>query len=310
MNLRPFASHALRLSLGVFLLPLALTAGDAVTVNSDGTTKFTYTVAGPNLLATAAPVAISGATTLDATAAGKIYTISGTTGNYAITLPPATIGDGTVIAFSVAPWASANKQYTLTPVSGQTLDGRPSTNGLVLIHTNYLEVMSVGGQWVSRVKKVDTDWVNGGPIQITGSTASPSKGAVGLDKVTWRRSGASLIAKYNYRQTSAGTSGGGTMLLALPAGFAADPSAATSTSPDLAQAGAAAIGTACGTETTVIKPGVAILYDANRFAMACAIVYFSDTSNRGGVLSSGYWGGLASPSLSLYADIEVPISGW
>lgn len=138
--------HALCLSLGVFLLPHALTAGDAVVVNADGTTQFNYAVAGPNLLATGkAPTPITTDINLLTAVPGTLYAISGTA-DLTITLPSASIGAGVVLAFSVAPWASANKQYKIVPASGQTLDGRTSAKPLILIHTNYLEVMSVGGQ--------------------------------------------------------------------------------------------------------------------------------------------------------------------
>lgn len=145
----------LALACGSVLLPLSTWAADAVTVNPDGTTTFNYTVAGPNLLGSAAPQSINGTGTgvsagnLDATAAGKLFTVSGTSNGYPINLPSATIGDGVIIGFSVAPWASANQEYALTPASGQTIDGSPS---LKLIYTNYVELMSVGGNWVTRTR--------------------------------------------------------------------------------------------------------------------------------------------------------------
>lgn len=293
----------------------SVAAVDAVSVDASGGTTFNYPVKGP-YLAGLKPAA-QGFTdavkpTLDASSAGCLYSVAGTAGNYAINLPSAaTVGAGAVIAFSVDPWATANKQYALTPVAGQTLDGRVSTTGLVLIHTNFAMLLSDGAtKWITMVKKVDTDWIGDGVVQFSGSTTAPGKGATAVDAVQWRRIGSGLQARYNYRQTSAGTSGSGTMLMKLPAGFSADPSMYRSVSTDMAQSGAAAIGTACGLETYVIKPGCAILYDQYYFALACSIVYMPDSVNRGGVLTSGYWGGLAGSTLSIYANIEVQVAGW
>jgi hypothetical protein len=222
MNIFHFPQSAALLILAAFFVSPIVYAGDAVIVNSDGTTKFNYTVSGPNVLGTKTPVAIAGGTTLDADAAGKIYTISGTAADYTITLPPAGIGAGVIVGFSVAPYASANKQYTIATASGQTLDGRSS---LALIHTNYLEVISIGGQWVSRVKKVDTDWVDAGAPTIFGTVSNPTKGPTTLDKLVWRRIASNLEFTYRYYQSSNSSSNGsGTYYIQFPNGFLADTS--------------------------------------------------------------------------------------
>jgi hypothetical protein len=203
------------------LLPRLAAGADAVAVNPDGTTQFTGTVSGPNLLATKAPGTITAATVLDGTAAGMLFKISGTTGDYAITLPSAAlVPAGAIIAFSVAPYGStaglANKQFTIQPTSGQTLDGRSS---LVLIHTNFLQVMSDGvNSWIAMIKKVDTDWVDGGAIGIASTNAPnpPGKGGTTRDKVWWRRCGDSMAVRYEYNQNTGGTAGIGHYLFAVP----------------------------------------------------------------------------------------------
>ena len=209
--------------LAALALPCALSASDAIVVNSDGTTQFTYTVSGPNILATKTPVGISASQTLDSTAAGKLYALSGTT-DFTVTLPPAGIGSGVLVGFSVAPRANAPKQYTLSAVSGQTVDGRQS---LVLIHTNAVLLVSNGSAWTCLTKKVDTDWVNEGTINWYVGGAAVSKGAVGpsdIDALAWRRIGGSIELDYRFQAGVGGAKGTGLYTVNLPSGLIADTS--------------------------------------------------------------------------------------
>ncbi len=206
-------------------------AGDAVSVDASGNTTFSYPVKGPYLAALKpASQSFSDAVkpTLDASSVGCMYAVSGISENYPINLPSAaTAGAGAVIAFSVDPWATANKQYILTPVAGQTIDGRPSTVGLVLVHTNFVMLLSDGSsKWISMIKKVDTDWVLDGTIDIKSSeTLQPVKGAVvtgSRDYMWWKRSGDSVRLRFEYVQKSAGQAGNGDYLFRLPTGFYID----------------------------------------------------------------------------------------
>jgi hypothetical protein len=285
-------------------------SADALVVNADGTTKFNQTVSGPNVLGTQTPVAIAGGTTLDATAAGKIYTISGTAADYTITLPPAGIGAGVIVGFSVAPYASANKQYTITAVSGQTLDGR---SNLVLIHTNYLEVISIGGQWVSRVKKVDTDWVDAGATVLTAVTTAPVKGAVTAqnDKVIWRRVGGNMEMSVKYYQTTAGSVGSGDYLWRLPNNYAMDVSKVTlSTSASPYTDGVpVGLGVYSGVYNAAYPSFVAVYpRDATsvRLLNSGQIVGYAVTV---GVVSSGY-AALNNSAIGWAWQACLPIQGW
>lgn len=152
-------------------LSLRVSAVD-VTVDANGMAS------GPNLLGSATPIAIIGAATLDATAAGKLYTISGTTTNYNITLPPATIGNGAIIGFSVAPWAAANQRYTLVPTTG-TIDGQSS---LSLISNSYVELVAVGGNWIARVLKTPLVYLEA--YSTAGQTVAPASTLIQYEQKT------------------------------------------------------------------------------------------------------------------------------
>lgn len=72
---------------------------------------------------TSAPVSITGATALDATAFGKMHVCSGTTANYAVTLPDPTGATGKLIGFRMAPGAALTKLVTLSQHATDTIDG-------------------------------------------------------------------------------------------------------------------------------------------------------------------------------------------
>lgn len=291
-----------------------LAAADAVTVDTTGKAVFAATVSGPNLLGTAVPVAIT--TTYDigavlgANAAGRMFQISGTTSDYVITLPSAAVvGAGAVLAFSVAPAvlpASHVPQFTIQPSAGQTLDGRAN---LILIHTNYLEVISVGGQWVSRVKKVDTDWITNTSevfdITQTGGTPTLTKGTSRVESISWRRTGDSLQAKYAYRQTSAGSAGNGAYLFRLPNGLAADTAKVSPNSTIVQSVGRIGCGSAIALNGVNADEGVgtAYLYDNARFAIW--LVEPNGDSTLGSTMDT-----LANATVKYTADIQVPILNW
>lgn len=68
-----------------------------------------------------------------------------------------------------------------------------------------------------------TDWIQYN-MTITGSVSNPTKGTVSADQAFWRRVGDSMIIRYEYNQTSAGSAGSGIYGFSLPAGFTIDSS--------------------------------------------------------------------------------------
>lgn len=66
-------------------------------------------------------VAITGVTTLTSTAFGKMHKISGTTGNYTVTLPAASGNAGKIIGLRIA--GNATKLFTIDGNGSETIDG-------------------------------------------------------------------------------------------------------------------------------------------------------------------------------------------
>lgn len=260
----------------------------------------------PGGLATVAPVSITAAATLTSAAFGRLHQISGTTADFTVTLPTAT--PGAIVSFSVAPWATANRRYTIAAAS-QTIDAKPS---LVLVHTNYLELIAISGGWISRVKKVDTDWMDAGAIAVAATGLPLTKGAVQTDTVRWRRVGNSMDVAFEYAQTTAGVNGSGEYLFAIPGGHVIDTTQIRVNA--VAGPASVAVGTVVGHGEYSGIPGIhypgamiATVYDATRLRF---VVNADGTTQP----SVGYVGpafvgfGAANHGYSVRAS--VPILGW
>lgn len=183
-----------------------LRAGDSILLISDGTNwrSLSRDISGSLVAVTAATTAIVGAT----------HKISGTSASYTIDLPDATTCSGKSMTFSVAPWASANKQYTLDGNGAQTIDGVAT---LALIHTNSITLVSDGANWFSTQKSLDTPWINNGAVTFRGTTTNPTKGTAAVDSLFWRRVGDSAEMRVQFRKTGGlGVAGTGDYSFEIP----------------------------------------------------------------------------------------------
>lgn len=73
----------------------------------------------------------------------------------------------------------------------------------------------------SQTTMVGSDWISY-PLLVGGSISAPSLGTTTVNSAVWRRVGDSMEIKYDLNQTSAGSSGSGTYLLPIPAGYSID----------------------------------------------------------------------------------------
>lgn len=283
----------------------ALAASDAVTVNADGTVRFSAIASGPNILAANAPAAITGAVTLDASAAGKFYDITGTSSSYTIVLPPVSVVAGATIGFSVRSYALANKHYVIQGAGSDLVDERSS---IALIHTNSLVLVSNGSRWVSIAKKTDTDWINAGAISVSTTGTAATKGAAQSDFVRWRRTGNSMEVSYEYYQTTAGAHGSGDYLFGIPGGHSIDTAQIRPTTGSAVNATVIGVGEYGGL-TNVHYAGVIIAsaYDATRLRF----LVMSDSTS---LPVNGYVGasfvGFGSANHGYTVRANVPILGW
>lgn len=111
-------------------------------------------------------VSITGATSLSATALGKIHICTGTASDYQVDLPTAVGNDNQIVAIKGA--AALTKVVTVVGVSGQTIDGEAnrklSSGGLFVL-------MSDGANWLL-VNEIGS-WIPYTPVW-TGFSADPT----------------------------------------------------------------------------------------------------------------------------------------
>ena len=162
---------------------------------------------------------------------------------------------------------------------------------------------------------VISDWVNNGPITLTGSTSNPTKGTTGVDRMLTRRVGDSLEVRIEYRQTApSGNAGSGDYLVSLPAGLSIDLNKVTADSAiEGAQGdftldngvGDAAVGNSVGQAV-----GTAFVHDVTRVRFGFISVSLPPGSgNDLGVWGSTYAATTAA-NLFMVASFKVPVAGW
>jgi hypothetical protein len=164
-------------------------------------------------------ISITGTTTLNSTAFGNTHLISGTSGNYDITLPAVSGNTGKRIHLRVDVWASANKLYTIKDESAVTV--------VRLVHTNFVVLRCTGSGWLIEERNLESPWLQAGTVTVTAVTTDPTKATtVATDEVWWRRRGPMVEIQIKYYQ-AAGTGGGagsGDYLFALPFSLTWGPS--------------------------------------------------------------------------------------
>jgi hypothetical protein len=205
------------------------------------------------------------ATTVTATI-NRLHLISGTSADYDITLPSASVGD--VIGFMVNEYAAATKQFRLDATGSVLIAGR--TKYLTLLHTNTVLLMWSGSAWRPLVLSLYTPWVEIAAPTIFGTITNPAKGVSTIDRMRWRRMAQNIEIDYRYYQPSvAGTVGSGDYYMQLPIGqFAASTVFDRSTSEGHNQATSrSTIGRARLNHPTSNGEGDAIRRSATTFTM-------------------------------------------
>lgn len=181
-------------------------------------------------------------------------------------------------------------------------------------YTVQFDNFSIGRLAVAR-GAVITDWVDNGPITVTGTTSNPTKGGgIAVDSFRTRRVGDSLECRVSYRQDTGGTTGSGDYLLQLPSGFSIDTS---KVSPDSGIEGAGTftldniVGKASIGATSPFNAnleGAVSVYDANNVRISGTYVDSAGNS------FLGVWGGaffeFSQAGYFVNAVFRVPIQGW
>jgi hypothetical protein len=135
-------------------------------------------------------------------------------------------------------------------------------------------------------------------LTITGSVSNPTKGTIVRDEAMWRRIGDSMQIIYNFKQSSAGTSGSGDYLFALPSGYLIDTAklSVSTTTGDVSCGPAAAL------RGGVAYAGYTSVYDTSHLKLLVGDATQS-TTTVGGLF--------ALDAAQIYNfQCTVPIAGW
>lgn len=225
-------------------------------------------------------------------------------GPYTVLLPTAS-STGTLLTLTKTD--AASHVITLQTQFGQTIAA--SSTSRLNTTDETLSLISSGTAWIILNRTNSSAQLGSGPINITATTTSPTKGAGDYDNVYAVRSGTKTAnIEYKYRQGVAGTSGTGDYLFDLPFGLRFDPSRVFfSTSANVFDSIVQGAYLGNGTIGNNTNAGycTAMAYDATRFRMACT-TNFANHQFFGSTLY-GLGGGTVGFSMRL---INVPIENW
>lgn len=176
-------------------VPAAPTAALGTDTTQLATTEFVQDALNANI------VSITGATSLDATAYGKVHVCTGTSSNYTVDLPTAVGNSGRGLVIKGA--NTLTRTVTVAGSSGQTIDGESSRQ---LSTSGMMNFMSDGSNWV--VVAEAGSWVPYTPV-LGGFSADPT-----ISKAAYFRVGKMVIV--HFFTSSNGTSSAATKTITVP----------------------------------------------------------------------------------------------
>lgn len=139
-------------------------------------------------------------------------------------------------------------------------------------------------------------------MTIGGTGGAPTKGTIAIDEAWYCIMPGSkvMLLKYNYRQTVAGTSGGGSYLFSLPDGYQMDSSVV----PNIVQNANNGGVIGCGWAITTTTQGFGILraYDSTRF-----IAYMETSGGSFGNISNTFFQISGAAVVAYSFSLEIPL---
>ncbi len=164
--------------------------------------------------------------------------VNGSSGAFTLTLPSATITAGAPFygEKSIIIKRTDNTLANVIAIAG-TIDGALDWK----LHTKgeTYRIVRDGAEWKLLEHNTRTPFALDGPMTITATSISPTKGFTTADSITWKREGSLALLSFRYVQVAAGTGGNGSYAVSLPAGLSIDTARApiyAGTDPTIANA--------------------------------------------------------------------------
>lgn len=282
-----------------------------VAASTDGTfVKYDSSAAAGLSSGTPASVqAYRSVTTTDAPSATTDAILVCSGASFTMTLPTAVGNTGKIFTI-VHNGTSLTQLYTITTTSAQTISGGGVSTTSYIMYTvgERLLVVSNGANWIIIEHETKTAMSATAANTFTGTTTNPTKnGTPDVDLISWYRDGAYAVIHFRYQQTSNGTSGSGSYLIALPTNLTADTTEVpvqTSLTVGLGPVGR--------------LEGVLTVSDGSNYTICGNANLYSSTQFRIWSRSSGgvdqYWASTSPWPLGgtvyAYGWVRIPMSGW
>lgn len=216
---------------------------------------------------------------------------------------------------------SLTQVYTLNTTSSQTIGGIASGSYALYTANESLTIASDGTNWQIVNHQANTDWTNTGAITITATTTNPTKptavGAIVTDKLWWKRSGANMDFRYEYRHTSAtgAAAGSGNYKFSLPANITIDTNKIETNGASTTNGFGTVLGygwtsNVANNLSNATNTLYAFAYDSTNLNFK----YLSAASGNDGrfftIIASGSQGKLTDTNVSYYLTGSLPVLGW
>ncbi|MEY2855626.1 MAG: hypothetical protein RL030_2758 [Pseudomonadota bacterium] len=250
---------------------------------------------------------VSVTTTATATL-NRMHVVTGTSADYTITISGLSPAAGDVLGFRVSDFSAASKVYKLDAGGTVKLAGR--TRYLSLVHTNVILIQWDGTDWQPLVLELDSPWIaDSNNNVITGSTTNPTIGTTSIDKMLWRRQGASIKLISTLRQTGAGTAGSGDYRWTIPMGAVVDTTALQTAT--VGTFGSGSVLGAAGYRTNGTT-GLSVAYACLATSTSIGInsVFYINTSANGDKVASSADTPLSTAVQRFFFSAEAPIVDW
>ena len=153
----------------------------------------------------------------------SIIVCNGTGGIFTVSLPSVASSIGKT--FTIKKIDSSFNKITIATDGSDTIGASLTSMKLCTINES-ITISPFGGRWYVINHNTATPWIDFASVAagtlITGDTVNPSYGTTTYNQAVWKREGDDMLIRWQYRQTSNGTSGTGQYGFNLESGHTID----------------------------------------------------------------------------------------
>lgn len=205
---------------------------------------------------------------------------------------------------------SLSQVYTLATTGGQTIGGIASGSYALYTNQESIKVISDGANWQILEHYTNTPWASNGAITVTATTTNPTKGTVSVDRFMWRREGADLIYRMEYKHTVAGSAGSGLYLWALPSNMTIDTTFVETNGSSTTDANGSILGTGVVTDNTTALGANTNTAKAKAYDTTKLFLVYEGAAGVDTLYNTTNTQNFGDTRMAVYISGTIPISGW